>query len=58
VVAENLVLLGGNGNANDTRDSREDQSRSRRANSKPTNCRGGRESSPEEQGIQDDDVPF
>jgi single-strand DNA-binding protein len=60
VVAENIVLLGGNGNgnANDTGDSREDQSRSRRAHSKPANGRGGRESSPEEQGIQDDDVPF
>jgi single-strand DNA-binding protein len=58
VVAENIVLLGGNGNTNDTGDSREGQSRSRRARNKPANGRGGRESSPEEQGIQDDDVPF
>ena len=57
VVADNIVLLGGNGNASVNGANRE-KSRSRREPSKPANGRGDREFAPEQQGIQDDDVPF
>ena len=59
VVADNIVLLGGNGKASENGANREDKSRSRRGQSnKPANGRGDRESGPEQQGLQDDDVPF
>jgi single-strand DNA-binding protein len=58
VVADNIVLLGGNGNASENGAKREEKSRSRRGQSKPANVRGDREFSPEQPGPQDDDVPF
>ena len=58
VVADNIVLLGGNGNASANGANREEQSRSRRGRSKPANGRGDHEFGPEQQGLQDDDVPF
>jgi len=58
VVADNIVLLGGNGNASVNGANREEKSRSRPEPSKPANGRGNREFAPEQQGIQDDDVPF
>ena len=58
VVADNIVLLGGNGNASVNGANREEKLRSRREPSKPVNGRGDREFAPEQQGIQDDDVPF
>jgi single-strand DNA-binding protein len=58
VVADNIVLLGGNGNASVNGANREEKSRSRREPSKPPSGRGPREFAPEQQGIQDDDVPF
>jgi single-strand DNA-binding protein len=58
VVADNIVLLGGNGNASVTVANREEKSRSHRGQSKPANGRGDREFGPEQQGLQEDDVPF
>jgi single-strand DNA-binding protein len=58
VVADNIVLLGGNGNASVNGTKRDEKSRSGREPSKPTNGRGDREFGSEQQGIQDDDVPF
>ena len=58
VVADNIVLLGGNGNASVNGANREEKSRSRRGQSKPANVRGDREFGPEQSGPQDDDVPF
>jgi single-strand DNA-binding protein len=58
VVADSIVLLGGNGNASENGPKREEKSRSRRGQSKPANGRGDREFDPEQQGLQDDDVPF
>jgi single-stranded DNA-binding protein len=58
IVADNIVLPGGNGNGNTNGANREEKSRSRRGESKPANGRGDRESGREQQGLQDDDVPF
>ncbi len=58
VVAESIVLLGGNGNASANGANREEKSRSRRRQSKPANAHGDHEFGPERQGLQDDDVPF
>ena len=60
VVADNIVLLGGNGNGNASVNgaNREEKSRSRRGQSKPANGRADREFAPEQQGLQDNDVPF
>jgi single-strand DNA-binding protein len=58
VVADNIVLLGGNGNGHPNGANREEKSRSSRGQSKPANGRGNRELRPAQQGIQDDDVPF
>jgi single-strand DNA-binding protein len=58
VVADNIVLLGGNGNASATGTNREEKSPSRRGQSKPANDRDDHEFGPEQQGLQDDDVPF
>jgi single-stranded DNA-binding protein len=58
IVADNIVLLGGNGNASVNGANREEKSRSRRGQSKPANGRGDREFDPEQQGFQEDDVPF
>jgi single-strand DNA-binding protein len=58
IVADNIVLLGGNGNGSTNGANREEKSRSHRGQSKPANGPGDRESGPEQQGLQDDDVPF
>jgi single-strand DNA-binding protein len=58
VVAENIVLLGGNGNASANGANREEKSRSRSGQSKPATGRGDLEFGSEQQGLQDDDVPF
>ena len=57
VVADNIVLLGGNGNASVNGANREEKSRSRREPSRTANGRGDRGFAPEQQDIQDDDVP-
>jgi len=60
VVAENLVLLGGNGhsNGNGNGGGARDKSERRATRSRPTNGHRDREPEPEEQGLQDNDVPF
>ena len=58
VVADNIVLLGGNGNASVNGANREDKSRSRQGQSKPANGRGDLEFRREQPSLQDDDVPF
>jgi single-strand DNA-binding protein len=58
VVADNIVLLGGHGKASENGANREEKSRSRRGQSKPANGRGHHEFGHEQQGLQDDDVPF
>jgi single-strand DNA-binding protein len=60
VVAENLVLLGGAANSNSNgngRGAREKADR-RQTRGKPSTSDRGRDTEPEEQGVQDDDVPF
>jgi single-strand DNA-binding protein len=62
VVAENLVLLGGtansNGNGNGNgRGAREKEDR-RQTRGKPSTSHRDREPEPDEQGVQDDDIPF
>jgi single-strand DNA-binding protein len=59
VVAENLVLLGGNGhsNGNSNGGGARDKSEGRATRSRPSNGHRDREPEPEEQGLQDD-VPF
>jgi len=56
VVAENLVLLGGAANGNE-RSARGKADR-RQTREKPSTSRRDREPEPEEQGVQDDDIPF
>ena len=58
VVADNIVLLGGNGNASVNGANREEKSRSRREPTKPAKGRGHREFASQQQVLQDDDVPF
>ena len=60
VVAENLVLLGGaaNGNSNGNERSARGNADRRQTREKPPTRRRDREPEPEEQGLQDDDVPF
>jgi single-strand DNA-binding protein len=60
VVAENLVLLGGNGhsNGNGNGGGARDKSERRATRSRPSNGHRDREPEPEEQGLQDDDIPF
>ena len=60
VVAQNLVLLGGNGhsNGNGNGGGARDKSERRATRSRPSNGHRDREPEPEEQGLQDDDVPF
>jgi single-strand DNA-binding protein len=60
VVAENLVLLGGAANSNSNgngRGAREKADR-RQTRGKPSTSDRGRDTEPEGQGVQDDDVPF
>lgn len=55
VVAQNIVLLGGNGNGTSGRRESED----RTGSSKPSNCQRSHELEPEDHGVQEDlDVPF
>jgi single-strand DNA-binding protein len=60
VVAENLVLLGGaaNGNSNSNERSARGKADRRQTREKPSTSRRDREPEPEEQGVQDDDIPF
>jgi single-strand DNA-binding protein len=60
VVAENLVLLGGTANSNGNgngRGAREKEDR-RQSRGKPATSHHDREPEPEEQGLEDDGVPF
>ena len=60
VVAENLVLLGGaaNGNNNSSERSTRGKADRRQTCERPSTSRRDREPEPEEQGVQDDDIPF
>jgi single-strand DNA-binding protein len=60
VVAENLVLLGGtsNSNANGNGVGVRERSARRPTRGKPSNGHRDSEPEPEEQGVQDDDIPF
>jgi single-strand DNA-binding protein len=60
VVAQNLVLLGGNGhsNGNGNGGGAREQSERRPSPGKPSNRHRHQEPEPEEQGVQDDDIPF
>ena len=55
VVAENLVLLG---NSNGDERSTRGKADRRQTREKPSTSRRDREPEPEEQGVQDDDIPF
>jgi single-strand DNA-binding protein len=54
VIAQNIVLLGGNGNGQSHRTEGENRS----ASGKPSGGLRDHESEPEDQGITDDDIPF
>jgi single-strand DNA-binding protein len=54
VIAQNIVLLGGNGNGQSQRVEGEHRS----ASGKPSGGQRDHEPEPEDQGITDDDVPF
>ena len=56
VVAENIVLLGGNGS--DTGADRDKKSGERPVRGKPTSSRFQDEDGSTERGVQDDDIPF
>ena len=58
VVAQNIVLLGGNGNGSGGGADREEKSGDRPARSKNTSSRFEHDTGAEEQGVQDDDIPF
>ena len=60
VVAQNLVLLGGNGHNNSTGKGggAKEQSERRPGLGKPSNRHRHQEPEPEDQGVQDDDIPF
>jgi single-strand DNA-binding protein len=60
VVAENLVLLGGvaNGNSNGNGSGAKEKTGRRQTRGTPSTSHRDREPEPEEQGLQDDDVPF
>ena len=62
VVAENLVLLGGtansNGNGNGNGRGAREKEDLRQTRGKPLTGHRDRQPEPEEQGLQDDDVPF
>jgi single-strand DNA-binding protein len=60
VVAENLVLLGGVGNGNSNGNGRgaKEKTGRRQTRGTPSTSHRDREPEPEEQGLQDDDVPF
>jgi len=58
VVAQNIVLLGGNGNVNGNGADRGEESRDRQACDRHTKGRFDREPAPEEPGVEDDGIPF
>lgn len=58
VVAENIVLLGGSGNGIGNGPDREEKSGDRSARGKNASRRLDHQPDAEEQGVQDDDVPF
>jgi single-strand DNA-binding protein len=60
VVAQNLVLLGGNGHSsgNGNGGGASEQSERRPSPGKPSNRHRHQEPETEEQGVQDDDIPF
>ena len=58
VVAQNIVLLGGNGNGSSGGADREEKSGDRPARGKHARSRLEHDMGPEEQGVQDDDIPF
>ncbi len=58
VVAQNIVLLGGNGNGSGSAIVREEKSGDRPTRSKNASSRFEHETGSEEQDVQDDDVPF
>ncbi len=60
VVAENLVLLGGaaNGNSNGKGRAAREKTDRRQTRGTPSTSHRDREPQPEEQSLQDDDVPF
>jgi len=57
VVAQNIVLLGGNGNGSSGGD-REEKSGERPGRARHASSRVEREMGTEEEGVQDDDIPF
>jgi single-strand DNA-binding protein len=57
VVAQNVILLGGNGSANGNGADRQERSGSRPARGH-ANSRVDQAPDPIEQGVQDDDIPF
>ena len=58
VVAQNIVLLGGNGNGSGGGADREEKSGAGPARGKHSNSRAQQDTGFEEQGVQDDDIPF
>lgn len=58
VVAQNIVLLGGNGNGSCAGPDREEKSGAGPARGKHASSRFEHDTGPEEQGVQDDDIPF
>ena len=58
VVAQNIVLLGGNGNGSGGGADREQKSEAGPARGKRASSRLEHDMGPEEQGVQDDDIPF
>ena len=58
VVAQNIVLLGGNGNGSSSEADREEKSKVGPARGKRAASHLQNEEGPEEQGVQDDDIPF
>ena len=58
VVAQNIMLLGGNGNGSGGGADREEKSGGRPARAKQASSRFVHDTNFEEQGVQDDDIPF
>jgi single-strand DNA-binding protein len=58
VVAQNIVLLGGNSDGNGKGAVREENPGKRPARGKQARSRLDHDPGPEEQGVQDDDIPF
>jgi single-strand DNA-binding protein len=58
VVAQNIVLLGSNGNVNGNGGDRGEESRDRQACDSHTKGHFDREAAPDEQGVEADGIPF